>query len=287
MIIARSPQSLAAELDPLRYRGGARRCVSLVTTRGNFHEGHGTVMNAARTVSDVVVVAIAPTSERPVDNVVTATEFQDIGFVERHKADVLYIPSEDELFPTGSEDAMGVTLPDTIYPPCCGQLQDEHGLAAIDGRRLTVNLKMINTTQPDIIVWGEKNFVEYHTVRKLVMDLDIRAQVQCIPTVRHANGVALSSHDNILSAEDRDRAPILFETLNNAAHAIRTGARHYEKIEKTARLALRGAGFDIESFRILDEDSLAPASENTESYRIIGHVALSGIPIVDSIGLTL
>jgi|GEM_PF-1630092 len=284
MIIARGPQHLGQELDTLRFRGGTRRCVSLVTTRGDFHDGHGSVMNAARTVSDVVVVAIAPNPDRKTDNVVTATEFQDIGFVERHGVDVLYIPTEAELYPSGSDAVTNVYAPHLMQDSsACTPISALH----IDAQRLTLNLKMINACQPEIIVWGEKNFAEYFAVRKLVEDLDIRSQVQCIPTVRHANGLALSSFDNLLSNEDQDKAPVLYETLNNSAHAIRTGARHYTKIEKTARLALRGAGCDIESFRILDEDTLHPASADTQSFRIIGHVSLGGIPIIDSIGLTL
>ena len=84
MIIARTASKLAQELDPIRYRGGARRCVSLVTTRGNFHDGHGAVMNAAKTVSDIVIVAVVPSPNQDNGNVVTASEFSDIGFLEHH-----------------------------------------------------------------------------------------------------------------------------------------------------------------------------------------------------------
>ncbi len=275
MIIARTASKLAQELDPIRYRGGARRCVSLVTTRGNFHDGHGAVMNAAKTVSDLVVVAVVPTPNQDNGNVVTASEFSDIGFLEHHDVDVLYAPAEHALFPRGF-DHMFYLRP----PYVCGDID-------AGPYPLTVHLKMLNNVQPDIMVWGEKNFIEFYRVRQLINDLDIRTQVQCVPTVRHADGVAVSSAVENMDAEHRARAPILYETLQNVAHAIRTGARNFGKIEKTARLALRGAQFEIDHFSILDEENLAPATDKTTTYRIVGSVKLGDVSVTDSLGLTL
>ncbi len=275
MIIARSAANLAHELDAIRFRGGTRRCVSLMSTGGNFHDGHGAVMNAAKTVSDIVVVAIVPEPNQNNSNVVTASEFQDIAFLEKHHVDVLYVPGEDEMFPGGFE---------LMY-----QVQQPHPCAEFDAGsyRLTQHLKLINAVQPDIMVWGEKNFLEFHSVRQLISDLNIRTQVQCVPTVRHADGVAVSSTIAAMNQTERDKAPILWETLRNVAHAIRTGARGFEKLEKTARLALRGAGCHVQYFSILDEESLAPASHKTKTYRIVGSVKLGDRLVNDSLGLTL
>ncbi len=275
MIIARTAKNLAHELDPLRFRGGAQRCISLITMRGSFHDGHGAVMNAAKTVSDIAVVAIAPTPNRNSSNVVTASEFQDISFLEAHEIDLLYAPTEEELFPLGFDFMFKLQ-----QPHAC----DEY---AVDTYTLTQQLKIINAVRPDIMVWGEKNFIEFHNVRRLISDLDIRTQIQCVPTVRHADGVAVSSAVEAMEPRQRDQAPILFETLKNVAHAIRTGARNFDKIEKTARLALRGADLKIEYLKILDEDNLAPASDKTTTYRIVGSVTLGGSTVNDSLGLTL
>lgn len=275
MIIARTPVNLAHELDTIRFRGGTRRCVSLMTMGGNFHDGHGAVMNAAKTVSDIVVVAIVPKPNQNNSNVVTASEFQDIAFLEKHHVDVLYVPGEDELFPSGFEFMYQVAQPHPCTEFDTGSFQ------------LTQHLKLINAVQPDIMVWGEKNFLEFHSVRQLINDLNIRTQVQCVPTVRHADGVAVSSTVEVMPSAERNKAPILWETLSNVAHAIRTGARGFEKLERTARLALRGAGCQVEYFRILDEDSLAPASNKTKTYRIVGSVKLGDSSVNDSLGLTL
>lgn len=275
MIIARTATHLASELDALRFRNGAQRCVSLVTTRGGFHDGHGTVINAAGTVSDIVVVAVAPEPNQKNGNVVTASEFQDISYLENHDVDLLFAPAEDELFPQSFDFMVSVQ-----QPHACN-------IVDVGSYRLTQHLKLINTVKPNIMVWGEKNFVEYHSVRQMIIDLDIRTQIQCVPTVRHGDGVAVSSAAEAMTAQERAQLPILYETLNNVAHAIRTGARTYSKLEKTARLALRGAGLQIEYFKILDEDNLGDATEKTTTYRILGGVKLGTVPVSDSIGLTL
>ncbi len=275
MRIAHTAQKLAEQLDTLRHSAGRRRCISMVTTRGGFHDGHGAVMNAAKTMSDVVVVVIAPGASQRQDNVVSAPEFQDIGYVEQHQVDLLFIPSDEELFPLGMEHTTAVHLPAEADQP------------APDGYRLTLHLKLIHMIQPDIMLWGEPNFVEYHHVRKLVTDLGISTQVQCIPSIRHANGVAVASAYEHLDEDTRAIIPILFETLQNTAHAIKHGARHYAKIEKTGRLALREAGFSINKFCILDETDLKPATPETTQFRILGDVSLNGQTLSDSIGLTL
>jgi pantoate--beta-alanine ligase len=275
MIIARTATKLISELDAKRFRGGAQRCVSLVTMRGNFHDGHGSVINAAKTVSDLVVVALAPEPNRDATNVVSASEFQDLTFLEQHEVDVLYAPAEDHMFQRGYDFMFNVRQP---HP--CTEFD-------IGSYRLTQHLKLINTVQPNIMVWGEKNFIEYHSVRQLINDLDIRTQVQCVPTVRHADGVAVCTAVEAMPFEERNKITILYATLNNVAHAIRTGARNFDKIEKTARLALRGANLQITYFRILDEENLAPASNKTTTYRIVGSVKLGNSSVTDSLGLTL
>ena len=275
MIIARTASNLAQEHYALRFRGGSQRCVSLVTSRGAFHAGHGAVMNAAKTVSDLVVMAITPEPNQKNGNVVTASEFQDIGFLEQHEVDILYAPAEEELFPNGFDFTFHLQ-----QPHACDEL-------AASPYVLTQHLKVINAIQPDIMVWGEKNFIEYHNVRQLIDDLNIRTRTQCVPTVRHADGVAVSSAVESMKGRLRDQAPILYETLTNVAHAIRTGARNFDKIEKTARLALRGTDLEISYLRILDEENLAPASKKTTTYRIVGSVKLGGRSVTDSLGLTL
>ena len=121
MFITNSIAKLHNELDAMRFHGGRRRCVSLVTLRAGLHDGHGAVINAARTVSDVLVVALLPETQpqRAVvyddeNNVVSATEFHDIGFVEQHEAQIFFKPTEEVLFPIDREPLLAVTPPDAV-----------------------------------------------------------------------------------------------------------------------------------------------------------------------------
>jgi len=275
MIIARTAKHLVSVLEPLRVRGGSKTRVSLVNTRGGFHDGHGAVMNAARTVSDIVVVAVAPEPDIDHGNIITVSEFQDISFLEKHEVDFLYAPETEQFFPLGFEFTYSINQPHV------------GGDFNVGNYRLTQHLKLINAVQPDVMVWGEKNFIEYQSVRQMISDLDIRTDVQCVPTVRHADGVAVSTAVEAMTSNQRQRVKILNETLQNVAHAIRTGARNFNKIERTARLALRGAKLDVVYFSILDEDHLAAASGKTTTYRIVGSVKLGDSTVTDSLGLTL
>ena len=152
---------------------------------------------------------------------------------------------------------------------------------------LTTHLKILHAVQPDIMVWGERNFVEYSQVRRMISELGIRTQVQCIPTVRHANGVAVSSNDAHYSEEQTEKLAIVFSTLRNCAHAIRSGATNFNKVANTAKVAIKGAGLELSYFHILDEDTLRPADKDTVTYRVVTKATLDGRHIEDSLGLTL
>lgn len=271
MLIAHTANKLHSELDARRFKAGTRRCVSLVTTHGNLHDGHGAVINAAKTVSDLVVVAIIPHSPTHSEKLVTATEFQDIGFAERHDADILFSPQEE--FLVSPHLKLTQTACDEAFRLPEGRLEN--------------HLRIINAVQPDIMVWGERNYIEYAQVRSMIAELGVRTQVQCIPTVRHADGWAVSGLERQFSEQDRARLPLLYETLRDAAHAIRSGARAYAKVEKTARIALKGGGFSVLYFRILDDDTLLPAEASTTSFRIVTRATINDITVEDSLGLSL
>lgn len=244
MFITNSSAKLHNQLDPIRFQGGRRQCVSLVTVHSGLHDGHGAVINAAKTVSDILVVAILPRrrTSNAQGNVVTATEFHDISYIEQHTAQVLYKPEEDDLFPIDEESMVHIIKP-------------ERSLAAdFDPNVLLTYLKILNVVQPDVMVWGEKKYTEFAYVRRLIAELDIRTQVQCIPTVRHANGIPVGREDDRLLSDDL--LPVIHQTLSNAAHAIRSGARNYDSVARTARLPLKGAGFDIDYFQVFDEKTL-------------------------------
>ena len=274
MIIARKATKLGQELAS-RRAGGRPPSVGMVTSRGRLHEGHGAVINAARTVSDLIVVALIPNPNDTGDNIVSADQFSDIGFLEQHEVDVLFAPNYTDLFPSAPEQMFGVASPHSAGP------------LDVPAADLTMHLKLINAVNPDIVVWGERRFLEYFQVTQMIEDLGLPTQMQCVPTQRHADGAAVSAAVDALNPIDRDRAPVLYNTLRDVVHAIRAGARSFDKLENTARLVLRGAGMVVEYFAVLNADNLAPPTDNSTSFRVIGRVKLGSVSITDSLGLTL
>lgn len=274
MIIARKASKLGQELAS-RRSSGRPPSIGMVTSRGRLHDGHGAVINAAKTVSDLIVVALIPNPNDTQGNVVSADQFSDIGFLEQHEVDVLFAPHYAELFPRAPEQMFGIARPHNAGP------------LDVPATDLTMHLKLINAVSPDIVVWGERRFLEYFHVAQMIEDLGLPTQMQCVPTQRHADGAAVSATVDALPAIDRERAPVLYNTLRDVVHAIRSGARGFDKLEKTARLALRGAGMVVEYFAVLNADNLLPPTDNSTSFRVIGRVKLGSVSITDSLGLTL
>ena len=186
---------------------------------------------------------------------------------ERCGADIIYLPRDAEL------DGLTYNV----------SSREENMPSAI----LTAHLALLHAVQPEIMVWGEANYSEYHQIKTLIRDLGIRTQLHCVPTLRSANGIPVSA-----ATPDTDDAvtaalPLVHQTLENAAHAIKRGARQFSKVASTAKIALKSAGFEVDAFDILDQTTMALASAETTTYRITTSVKIQGYSHHDSLGLSL
>ena len=282
MLIATSTADLITDLDHLRgtsnEQSGPRKSVSLVVTSGDLHAGPRSVIKAAHSASDVVVVAITPNPHMAHRNLVATAQFKDTSLVDQARIDLLFVPSEQEFLHQQLPSAFSLRLPQG-YPIDL----DKNYLE----QTLTLNLSFYNIVNPDVIVYGERKYIEYRLLRQLVTDLSIRAQVHCLSTVRAGDGLALCSNNGKLTVSERSRAPILYQTLNNVIHALRTGARTFEKLKTSARIALKRAGFHIDSFAIYDDANLSAAQADTHEFRIIGDTLLGSHRLHDNMGIRL
>jgi len=275
MYIVRNSTKFLEALDALRGRGGGRGEVGLINLAGRLHEGHGSLINAASTLCDIVVVAIVCDQAQVDSKIVSASEFKDIAFCEQRKVSILYFPDPSELSPPQNTHTL------------VEQQQPAFRLPQIETQRLTNHLKLLYIVAPDILFFGEKQFFEFHSVRALIKDLHIKTRIARLPTVRHPDGTVVCRSIARMNALEREQAPILWETLKNVAHAIRCGAREFEKLEITANMALRQAGCSVIYFKVLDEGTLNAANTETVTYRIAGRVKLGACFVTDSLGLTL
>ncbi len=241
----------------LREPRRAGQTIGLVPTMGAFHEGHLSLMRRARRDCDVVVVSLF----------VNPAQFNDPGDLERYPrdrerdealaadigADYLFAPAVEEVYPPGFASTVSVAgITET--------LEGAHrGRAHFDGVS-TVVTKLFNMVGPDVAYFGQKDAQQAVVIRRLVRDLDIPVRIEVCPTVREPDGLALSSRNAHLSAEDRARATALHAALAAVQDAAGEGERDPAALRARAHAVLSTAGIAPDYLELVAGDTLAPVS---------------------------
>ena len=255
--------------------------IALVPTMGNLHAGHLALVEKAAAEADRTIVSIFvnPTQfvegEDYEDYPRTVTE--DLEKLAALDADLVFLPGVEEMYPGGRQGHTRVTVPtlDTIF---CGEFRPGHftGVA-------TIVVKLLNLVQPDLAVFGEKDYQQLLVIRQLVRDLAIPVQIIGCPTVREPDGLAMSSRNHYLSEEERRQAPLLYSTLQAMANTLATGERDYKNLEKQSVIELTRAGFRPEYVHVCDAESLRKP-ENRDII-IIAAVWLGKTRLIDNIAV--
>lgn len=186
---------------------------------------------------------------------------------------MLYTPTVEEIYPEGMARHTRVAVPD-LSETLCGSSRPGH----FDGVT-TVVAKLFNIVRPDTAVFGEKDFQQLSIVRKMVKDLCMPVNVVGVATTRDQDGLAMSSRNGYLSAEQRHVAPVIHQTLNACREAIACGFDNFLQLESHARMRLLQAGLDPDYFAIRDADTLRTVTPDTEEidHRTPGNIhVLSG-----------
>jgi pantoate--beta-alanine ligase len=213
---ARTIAELRALLEPLRQT--AR--IGLVPTMGAFHAGHLALMRAARAECDAVVVSlfVNPTQFGPSEDLARypRDEERDLRLATEAGVDVVFAPSAEELYPQGFQTRVEVAELGSVLE---GAFRPGHfrGVA-------TICLKLFNIVRPQLAYFGQKDAQQLALIRRLVRDLDLELVIRAVPTVRDADGLALSSRNAYLSPEERRSALVLPRALARGAEAYRAGA---------------------------------------------------------------
>ena len=258
--------------------------VGFVPTMGNLHAGHIGLVTEAHRHSDRVIISIFvnPLQFGPTEDFAQypRTLEQDREMLERTGADLLFNPSVPEMYPDGHQ---GTTLVDvhTMSKILCGHFRPGHfeGVA-------TVVTKLFNLVQPDVAVFGEKDYQQLTIIRQLTSDLCIPVEIVGVPTMRDPDGLALSSRNRYLTPAERKLAPHLYETLLAARSGVENGDRHYESIEKAGMQALERAGFKPDYFAIRRADNLQPPAERTRELVILTAARLGKARLIDNVRAT-
>ncbi len=245
-----------AALDDPRSAG---RSIGLVPTMGALHEGHVSLIRRARAACDEVVVSlfVNPSQfDEPGDLAAYPREEQrDAAVAARAGADILFAPSPDEIYPPGFSTTVTVD-------ELAASLEGAHRGPAHFASVATIVTKLLNMVQPSVAYFGQKDAQQVAVIRRLVSDLDIPVDIEVAPTVREPDGLALSSRNVRLDAEQRRRALALPRALDAARQALAGGERDAAAIAAAARSAMIAAGVEPEYLELVSPDTFVP----------IGHV---------------
>lgn len=273
---------LRSALHKFRQQG---KRVAFVPTMGNLHEDHLDLVRKARTLCDIVVVSIFvnPLQFGPNEDLdaYPRTLAADKEKLFAEGVHVLYNPGVDEIYPEGMHAQTIVHVPD-LGDTLCGSSRPGH----FDGVTTVVS-KLFNIVQPDVAVFGEKDFQQLSIIRKMVADLCMPIEIVGVRTGRNEDGLALSSRNGYLSIEHRRIAPVLHNTLNTTREAIACGFDNFLQLESHARMKLREAGFEPDYFTICDARTLQPVSEATEEIAILAAARLGDTRLIDNVRLAL
>jgi pantoate--beta-alanine ligase len=226
---------------------------------GFFHEGHLTLMREARSRCEVVVVSlfVNPSQFGPSEDLDTypRDERRDAALAEAEGVDVLFAPDVEEVYPAG--------FATTVSVHGLTEVLDGHparrGQGHFDGV-CTVVTKLFNMVQPDHAFFGQKDAQQAVVIRRLVRDLDIPVKVEVLPTVREADGLAMSSRNVYLSPEERERALGLSRALQAAEQAVAAGRRDAGDVLAAAQRELDARGVEPEYIELRSADDLSPAA---------------------------
>jgi pantoate--beta-alanine ligase len=236
-----------------------RRCghtIGLVPTMGSLHDGHLSLVGAAREGSDVVVVSLfvnpAQFNEASDLAAYPRDEVRDAALAADAGADLLFAPAVDEVYPDGFATQV------RVGGPLTEQLEGAHRGAEHFHGVTTVVTKLLNMVAPDVAYFGQKDAQQALVIRRLVRDLDLPTRIEVLPTVREPDGLALSSRNVRLVGDDRRRALALSRALDAARSAVAGGARDAAAVTAAARAAKNAFDVEPEYLALVDPEDLAP-----------------------------
>lgn len=255
--------------------------VAVVPTMGALHEGHLSLVRAARGRARRVIVTLF-VNPRQFNNAEDLAKYPRDEEADRAKlasehVDLLFAPDAGEMYPQGFSTTVSVAgLSDGL----CGAQRPGH----FDGVA-TVVTKLLLQTQADVALFGEKDYQQLSIIRRLARDLDIPVEIVGVSTVREADGLALSSRNVRLSADGRQKAPALAQALTTAANAIENGEDAAAAIT-VARRAITQAGFaELEYLELRDAETLEPVSRAERPARLLVAAWLDGVRLIDNVAV--
>lgn len=267
-----------------RWRQEGKR-IALVPTMGNLHDGHMKLVDDAKSRADVVVTTIFVNPmqfDRPDDLTrYPRTLQEDCEKLNRRKVDLVFAPAPADIYPQGLDSQTFVEVPG-LSTMLEGASRPGHFRGVS-----TIVSKLFNMVQPDIACFGEKDFQQVAVIRKMVADMGYDIEIIGVPTVRAKDGLALSSRNGYLTAEQRKIAPGLHKVMQSLADKLRSGERDTEEMLAIAATELNEKGFRSDDLQIRDADTLLELNVESKCAVVLMAAWLGQARLIDNIQVDL
>lgn len=259
--------------------------VAFVPTMGNLHDGHLDLVKQAKSLADKVVVSIFVNPMQFGANedldAYPRTLDADRSKLEAHGVDALFFPAVEDVYPRGLTEQTIVEVP-AISDLLCGASRPGHfrGVA-------TIVCKLFNMVQPEVACFGEKDFQQLQVIRTMVEDLSLPISIVGVPTRRQEDGLAMSSRNGYLSAEQRATATRIYAAMKQMHEAITASQESYDDIERKASQMLMTAGLTPDYVTIRNVTTLQPATPDDTNLVILIAAFMGTTRLIDNMQLTL
>ena len=255
------------------------KTIGLVPTLGALHAAHGRLIESARRECQWVAVSIFvnPLQFGPHEDYQSYPRdlAHDRAFCKARSVDLIFAPAVREMYPIQQRTFVEVTK---VGDHLCGRSRPGHfrGVA-------TVILKLLNIIQPDRAYFGEKDAQQLAVVRRMVSDLNVPVRLVEVPTVRESDGLAISSRNINLNAEQRQAAPVLYQALQAAGHQIEEGIEDSERVRQAALTVLSEQSHRVEYLEVVDPEEIQPVKRISGPVRVAGAIWIGSTRLIDNL----
>ncbi len=278
MQVIKTVQEMQSYSLEQRARG---RTVVLVPTMGYLHEGHASLLREGRKHADVLVMSlfVNPMQFGPQEDLAKyPRDFaRDSRIAEDAGTDIIFFPGADQMYPGKFRTSVQVAEFSDVL---CGKSRPGHFRGVT-----TVVAKLFNVVVPHRAIFGEKDFQQLVIIRQMVDDLNMPVEVMGMPIVREKDGLAMSSRNTYLSADERRSALSLSAGLFRALEAFRNGQHKSEELVNIVHAGILAAGLKTDYIEVIDETNLASLNEVTDTARLVAAVYAGSVRLIDNIAL--
>lgn len=271
-------QAVAAQVAAWRAEGLE---VGFVPTMGNLHEGHLRLVDRALEMAPRVVVSVFvnPMQFGPGEDYerYPRTLEADLALLEARGAHLLFAPEVAEIYPRPMEETTRVEVPG-LSDILCGAFRPGHFVGVA-----TVVAKLLHIVRPDVAVFGRKDYQQLVIIRRMVEDLCIPVRIEGVDTVREPDGLAMSSRNAYLTADERVRAPELHGALAEAAARLRAGEDDFAAVEAAGRARLEAAGMRPDYFAVRRAADLAEPAPGERALVVLAAARLGSARLIDNV----